>query len=160
MTPQEECELVRSYEGEFEENVFYTTGCWWWGGSFVRFGYGSLLMGEKRVAAHRASWMIHFGAIPTGILVCHKCDNPCCVNPDHLFLGTHTDNCRDKLQKGRARARRGEQSVKAKLNNASVREIRARHAAGETYKALAAAYGVSYSTIEKISTREHWKHID
>lgn len=79
-------------------------GCWEWRGSVDKKGYG-LIAGVTgaTVRAHRLSWEMHFGAIPDGLLVCHKCDNPSCVRPDHLFLGTYTDNKHDAMRKGRSR---------------------------------------------------------
>lgn len=76
--------------------------CWRWaGGTKTPKGYGMLDVNYKKIYAHRVSYMIHFGEIPEGLLVCHKCDNPGCVNPSHLWLGTHTDNLKDASVKGR-----------------------------------------------------------
>ncbi len=77
------------------------SGCWEWKRRSHTFGYGAVSFQGRNIPAHRAMWILHFGSIPDGLLVCHKCDNPPCVNPDHLFLGTSTDNNRDMLSKGR-----------------------------------------------------------
>jgi hypothetical protein len=76
-------------------------GCWWWIGGVKDDGYGTLKVNGPEVGAHRFSWEIHGGSIPEGKWVLHHCDNPRCVNPDHLFLGTHQDNMRDRSVRGR-----------------------------------------------------------
>jgi hypothetical protein len=78
-----------------------TDGCWSWAGR-LRQGYGQIAVNGKTVSASRASWVIHFGDIPAGMLVCHKCDNPECANPEHLFLGTQKANAEDMVKKGRS----------------------------------------------------------
>jgi HNH endonuclease len=93
-------------------------------------------------------------AVPDGLLVCHTCDNPPCVLPDHLFIGTDADNNADRLSKGRY------DSI-AKLTEADVREIRSRYAAGGvTQRALAEEFGVIHQTIHSIIRRKNWKHIE
>jgi hypothetical protein len=90
-------------EQRFWKYVVKTSGCWTWSGCVNEHGYG-IIGGENsrdNVLAHRLSWMIHFGPIPDGLFVCHRCDNPPCVRPDHLFVGTNTDNIRDASAKGR-----------------------------------------------------------
>lgn len=75
--------------------------CWPWTGSKLKTGYGQLRENGKMIRAHRVSWELSRGPIPEGMNVCHHCDNPPCCNPDHLFIGTHLDNTRDKMHKGR-----------------------------------------------------------
>lgn len=83
-------------------HVEKSSDCWEWTGATVEFGYGVLSQANgKHWLAHRLSWVIHFGDIPNGLQVCHKCDNPACIRPDHLFLGTQKDNVQDALKKGR-----------------------------------------------------------
>ena len=76
------------------------SGCWEWNAT-LRNGYGALKVEKKTCGAHRVSWMIHNGNIPSGVCICHRCDNPKCVNPAHLFMGTHSDNMKDAYEKGR-----------------------------------------------------------
>jgi hypothetical protein len=107
----------------FQNNVFvcpYDHGCWFWIGGTVRDGYGSIGRGARGagvIRAHRLSWLIHYGEIPEGLNVLHKCDNPSCVRPDHLFLGTTADNMEDARNKGRWDPVESQRlSVIAKLN--------------------------------------------
>lgn len=79
------------------------SGCWHFTGYINKAGYGQIKIINNVIHAHRASWILHNGHVPSGLLVCHKCDNPKCVNPDHLFLGTHKDNAIDMVIKGRHR---------------------------------------------------------
>jgi len=133
--------------------------CWEWTGARDQQGYGSIRPFRK---ASRASWVIHFGSIPDGMYICHRCDNPSCVNPSHLFLGTNADNLRDMRAKGRAYnpGTPGEKNVSAKLTEIEVTEIRSRYANGEgSHSQLAAHYGVSSSLIGQIIKRQIWKHI-
>ena len=80
-----------------------TEDCWLWTANKFKGGYGQYQFLGKPNGAHRISWIIHYGEIPKGMHVLHRCDNPPCVNPNHLFLGTHTDNMKDKAEKGRSR---------------------------------------------------------
>lgn len=129
--------------------------CWPFLGPVYSHGYGVFHFGRERNRAHRLSWMLSRGPIPDGLVVCHSCDNKLCVNPSHLFLGTQAENIHDSVQKGRKRAW-GLQ----KLNAAHVRAIRARVAAGEPQKAVAADFGISRNHVSSIVNRACWAHVD
>lgn len=140
------------------------SGCWEYKGWLDKDGYGKMTVTAKdgtwrSIGVHRLSWEVHRGPIPDDMGVLHKCDNPKCMNPAHLFLGTPADNNRDKTEKGRAIAPRGEQVVHSKLKTADVIEIRKLYSDGETQRAIAPRYGVTYKTISKIVRRERWKHV-
>lgn len=143
------------------------TACWPWTASVDRKGYGRINLDGTQTGAHRVAWMLTNGAIPGGQWVLHKCDNPPCCNPAHLFLGDHAANMADMRAKGRSGAvlrpesvLRGVKHPMARLNEQQVREIRAAYAAGgETILTLAARYGVSNQLISAIVLRRVWKHV-
>lgn len=112
---------------------------------------------EKR--AHRRSWVMSFGEIPKGLLVLHKCDNPPCVNPEHLFLGTSKDNSDDKHRKGRGRYLKGSQTGNARLREEDVVRIRESALFGADYSDLLRVYGISRQLVSAIVTRKVWKHV-
>lgn len=128
-----------------------STGCWNWLRGKDKDGYGKLQVGSRHVRAHRHLWEIANGPIPAGLLLCHKCDNPSCVNPDHLFLGDHAVNHRDRGQKGRTA--RGERAGAAKLTAAAVAEIRATRP-GE--REAAERYGIRRSQYYRILRGASW----
>lgn len=107
--------------------------------------------------AYRFMWEMTFGEIPPGIFVCHKCDNPLCVNPDHLFLGDHQDNMTDMVQKSRQTS--GEKNARAFLTEGEVLAIRADRKAGDTYNAIAQRYGIAMMTAYYICIGRRWKHL-
>lgn len=136
--------------------------CWLWTGSKLPKGYGRFYPKWKgAVYAHRFSWELRHGrTIPAGMEVLHRCDNPACVNPDHLTVGTHLDNVADMDQKGRrvARALTGEQHPNRKLSIEQVRTIRARWAAGGVrQRVLAAEFGVTRGLIGQIVRGKAWR---
>jgi len=150
----------------FNNFVKKSPGCWKWTGATDSAGYGAMRVGgtldgtRGMKKAHRIAWVLKHGPIPKGMCVCHKCDNPSCVRPGHLFLGTYSDNMNDMLAKGRGRHRRGERHGRAKLTERDVHAIRARYASGDvTQEALAAEYGVTHVLIGKIVRHKLWTHI-
>lgn len=143
--------LDRLYKNSIPEP---NSGCWLWLLSVDHHGYGQININGKYERANRLSWRVFYGAIPAGLLVLHKCDMPCCVNPEHLFLGTDLDNNRDMHKKKRHVQFSGEKLPQSKLTEASVREIRASTADTMT---LARKYGVSRSTIRSVVRLITWK---
>lgn len=129
--------------------------CWKWSGPVGNGGYGRL--GKQKREAHRLSWELHRGAIPTGMRVCHTCDNPPCANPAHLFLGTAADNSADMVAKGRSN--RGERNGNARLTANDVLVIRRLRREGQTLKSIAKVYGVGVPTVHDIATLRRWAHI-
>lgn len=133
--------------------------CWEWRGHRAKTGYGVLQLQGHKYLAHRIAWTRVNGDIPAGMLVCHKCDNPPCCNPAHLFLGTYVDNAQDRNAKGRQA--RGSANGRAQLDEYLVRELRRMYATGRyTYKKLARMYGVSYTVVANILNEKLWKGVD
>lgn len=139
--------------------------CWPWIGSVNQGGYGRIKVTGRVEAAHRVAFRLAHGAIADGLLVCHRCDNPRCCNPAHLFLGTDRDNAQDRARKGRGN--QGRQSVNAgvlnraaKLDDDAVRTIRRMRAdTGATHRAIATAFGVSPRTVGEILSGAHWRSV-
>lgn len=147
-------------EPRFWSKVDKSTGdCWIWIGGKTRDGYGQIKFNGSTRRAHRVIWELTFGAIPPNTHVLHKCDNPSCVNINHLFLGTDRDNTIDKVSKGRTNPSQEEQHWKAKLNREQVRQIRLGKTQGYTGTELAAKYGVSKYAIYDIWKGKNWKNV-
>lgn len=146
----------KTIEERFWDKVSKSDGCWLWNGSVDTEGYGQLYRGGKHqnVAAHRFSWQIHFGDIPIGMKVLHRCDTPPCVRPDHLFLGTQADNIADMDAKGRRS--HGEASPSAKLSENDVRQIR--HSTKRNVE-LSLEFNVDASVISEIRSGKKWRHV-
>lgn len=131
--------------------------CWEWQGKPNTKGYGRFIAFQKIIMAHRYSWELHNGNIPINLDVLHHCDNPKCVNPSHLFLGTNNDNIRDMCNKGRQR--RGEIKPCAKLKNTDIPKIRELRNQGFTYKKLSEMFGIAQGQLCMIVQRKAWAHI-
>ena len=133
--------------------------CWEWRGARNRLGYGVLTVRRRRWLAHRLAWSLARGkAIPDGLVVCHRCDNPSCVNPKHLWLGTQADNMRDMFEKGRGkqvvpRNNVGARNPMAKLSDEQVREIRTL-AGSMTQQEIGTRFGVRQDQISRILSRK------
>lgn len=133
--------------------------CWTWTAATGRGGYGVLRANNKQQRAHRYSYELHYGPVPNGLWVLHRCDNPPCVRPDHLFLGTVRDNVADMDAKGRRVAPAGTANTMAKLTESDILTIRKLVAEGIPQKELSAIYGVSRGTISLAVNRLTWSHV-
>lgn len=157
--------LRRPIEVQFWAKVDKSGDCWLWTGAKNGLGYGRLVHNDHEFFAHRIAWQLHFGPIPTGLLVCHHCDNPPCVRPDHLFVGTSADNTADMIAKGRQSFRGfpprfGVTPPSAKLTHDDVRAIRSARAAGALIKPLARQYDVDPHTIRALLQGVTWSNVE
>lgn len=154
-----------SLEDRIKANIIINpiTNCWEWQGT-KRSGYGRMIMGSrtdgtrKSKSAHRVSYEYFQGEIPDGMEVCHKCDNPCCVNPEHLFVGTRQDNVNDRESKGRNIVLIGEEQPRSKLTKKDVKNARWERAyKGTSFQKLADRYGVAKRTMQDAVNGVTWK---
>lgn len=153
----------------FDKFVDKSGDCWIWTGQIGHYGYGVMGLWDgkklKQIRTHRLSYELHRGKIPDGLCVLHRCDNPACVNPDHLFLGTQTDNLKDMRQKGRqgknVQYPRGEDSYLARVTEKDVREIRRRYDGGERVPSIlkSMALPITDDGVRRIARRQTWKHL-
>lgn len=155
---------MKELKDRFWEKVDQSAGpdnCWPW--TAGRGRYGHFKFRGHQVGAHRFSYLMVRGPIPDGLLVCHTCDNPICVNPRHLFLGTPLDNMLDKVAKSRESHKgprkqiEGTRNGMAKLTPEQVRSIRGR---ADSRKIIAAEFGVSLSLVSAIRNNKIWKHLE
>lgn len=146
----------------FMNNVYPepNTGCWLWGRALDHDGYGITWMAKtkpRQQRAHRLSYYLHHGEFDTRLMVLHKCDNPSCVNPDHLFLGTVQDNSDDMKRKGRQA--KGRTQWLSKLVDTDIIKIRELYANGQPYRSIAKLYNIAFSNVAFIVKRKTWKHL-
>lgn len=136
-------------------------GCWEWTGTKNRCGYGMvwLSVGLRNEGAHRAMYVLVFGELPEGLIVMHKCDNPACVNPDHLKAGTNAENAKDAAIKGRTFRSIGSKSGKAKLTEGLALQAMRLVAAGSAFKEVAARFGVSHFCLRRVKDGSRWPHL-
>ncbi len=150
--------------------------CWQWSGYTNNRGYGvmyfqgqygkatggRIVRGRGMLYVHRVAWALTNGVAPSDKLVCHKCDNPICVNPEHLFLGDHRANTQDMMKKGRGKYKtlKGENSPAHKITERDVVHIRRQYSEGGiTQAALAECYGIDSSAVSLIIRRKNWRHV-
>jgi len=154
--PDDQMTRRPSLEERFWNKAQKGDGCWEWQASVTNRGYGRFTdRSHHTSAAHRIAWELTNGPIPDGLFVCHHCDNPKCVNPAHLFLGTNIDNVRDMESKGRKL--QGEQLGQARLTSKEVLSIRARLDGGASSRDVAADFGLGRSTVRHIGARRTWR---
>jgi len=147
----------RSLGERFWEKVSKGDGCWIWTGCLAKKGYGKIFLGGTNgpvALAHRVAWTLENGPIPSGMFVCHRCDNPPCVRPDHLFLGDCMANLSDMRAKGRGS--RGITHGNHVLSPQQVLVIRERLSSGHAHHVIALEFGVARSTISQIANRSTW----
>ena len=146
--------VTRTLRDRFVEKVKKTNSCWNWIANRNKKGYGRFWVNGKNEFAHRTAWEIAFGKINGDVRVLHRCDNPSCVKPTHLFLGTHADNGLDKARKGRSA--KGEKNGNSKLSVEDVIFIRN---SGNSVSELADDFGMDRTQIWNIIKRKQWKHV-
>lgn len=163
----------KTVDERFWEKVDKTGDCWLWKGSLTGYGYGDFCLiprwkNTKMIRAHRYSYAIHYGEIPSGLCVCHKCDVRNCVRPDHLFLGTIQDNTADMIKKKRhhvgkkkysEKFKRGESHYKALLNRGIVEEVVSLSHECRNKSEIARMLGIGRHLVGNILAGKSWRHV-
>lgn len=151
--------MKKSLEERFWEKVQKGEAdeCWLWLGAFVKkIGYGQIRVNSRKVYAHRYSYALHYGIeLRDDSLVLHSCDNPKCVNPHHLFMGTQADNMRDMIQKGRQKIYRGNASNLARYTESDFHKVLELHAKGLPQSEIVKATGISQAHVSRILNNKH-----
>lgn len=137
------------------------TGCWLWSAAINDLGYGKLSFNGRTQKAHRVAWSLRHGSIADGLCVCHRCDTPACVNPGHLWLGSHRANAEDKVAKGRARngTTCGEANVRATITADQAREIRRLSGTGWRGPRISASLGISINVVRQVARGYTWADV-
>lgn len=160
------CEIISpKAAARFWAKVEKSDNCWVWKGSCDGGGYGTFSLygrGKAPAKSHRISWAISNGRMPLqGMVICHQCDNPSCVNPDHLFEGTQKENAHDAMRKRRlsipSKGRSGEANNSAKLTADEVSAIRARAEAGDSFTKIGREFGIHRTSASNIAKHKNWK---
>jgi len=159
--PKTDQEFIEHFWSKVDKSLG-SNGCWIWLMSVDSDGYGHIGRYDKLIACHRLAYKLTFGSIPEGKSVLHSCDNPVCVNPKHLFIGTQLINMQDCTNKGRRRPQSGENNSNATLRKEDIRLIREVYVAGSrngegSSKALSKRFGVTSATIQRIVNGKLWK---
>jgi hypothetical protein len=151
-----ECEMLFWSQVEISES-----GCWNWKGGRISNRYGTFSLGGKGgLLAHRVSWLFTFGIIPSGLKCLHECDNGFCVRPDHLFIGTQTDNMQDMLSKGRDNYANGSTHPMAKMTREQIIKLRKlASTGGYVDRELSKMFGIARSVVNKIRNRKLWSWV-
>lgn len=132
--------------------------CWLWNGSLIK-GYGEFYSQSQKISAHRFMYILKKGIIPKNLEICHTCDNPRCINPNHLEAKSHYENIQDCIRRGREPNRKGSKCPNSKLTEREVLNIRKEFISKTNVQDLALKYHVRPNTIHQIISRRNWKHI-
>jgi len=150
---------MKSVEDRFWEKVDKSGSCWTWTAFRDKDGYGLFKVDGKNIGAHRFSYTIENGRIENGKLICHSCDNPSCVRPNHLWLGTHKDNAQDKVRKGRVQNQNGELNPNCMYTENNIRAMMKLLKSGMKQKDIGKLFGVRQQYISKVKNGQTWKHV-